>query len=166
MRLPLALCCGAAMCVFVSHAGAQDVAAARNFLHDVYAPYVAGKPADPLGTRAPDLFAPDLLSLIRQDQAASGGEAGLLDHDPLCACQDYDRLTSLAIRVSPVAGAAAKAEVSFVNGSRSVSLGMTLVEAERRWRIADVAEPEMRSLRAYLEAGLAGQPTDPRPPHP
>lgn len=157
-RLPAA---ALALCVGLAPATAEELASAQGFVRHLYAPYITGTAFTPLGPNAPSVFAPDLLHLIRQNQSQSDGEAGLLDHDPLCACQDYGRLTAFEIAIKPADTSHADANVSFQNGSTTEALTLRLAQVDGQWRVADVKEPTIPSLRDFLSNGLTGQPSKP-----
>jgi hypothetical protein len=122
------------------------------FLLRVYAPYVHGdQRAAPTGRRAPTIFDAHLTRLIRRDQAMAKGEVGALDGDPICDCQDFERLTDLTINVQAAGPRRVTAFVRFRNGATPVSLTYTLVATASGWRVADIGSPETPSLTAYLE---------------
>jgi hypothetical protein len=155
MARPLATL-GAILVVLIAPACAAQGASPAAFVQQTYDRYTRNATeADTLQAEAPKLFAAALLKLIREDQRQAQGEVGLLDHDPLCACQDFAGFELKGIDVTPVGKDQAKASVRFVNGGQPVQIGLTLVQEARQWRISDVQEPEMPSLRKFLEEGLA-----------
>jgi hypothetical protein len=140
-----------------SQAGDDDVQSARAFLEGVYAKYADGDSGPSIfGRGAEDLFAPGLLRLIREDRRLAQGEVGLLDHDPICSCQDTEGLTLAAIQVTPTGQRQAKATAIFVNGGHPVRVGFTLVQVSGDWRIQDIEERGMPSLSRFLRNGLVG----------
>jgi hypothetical protein len=133
----------------------KNTETARVFLDRIYAQYVGpGNGPQCLGKDAPELFAPELLTLIREDQRNSQGEVGLLDHDPICSCQDFENLKVTKIKVTESGTNRAKAKVSFVNGGRKVEVGFLLVRKSDQWRILDIQESKVPSLKSYLKNGL------------
>lgn len=126
---------------------------ALGFLEHIYSQYT-GKGPQTLGNDAPNLFAPELLDLIREDQRKSQGEAGLLDYDPICSCQDFNNLKIIKIQTTPIGNDRAKAIVNFVNGGNLVEVGFLLVREAGQWRIHDIEEPNIPSLKRFLEDGL------------
>lgn len=130
--------------------------AVEAFLRNVYRGYETGEAASLTGSFGASIFTPELFGLIRRDHELAHGELGALNHDPICGCQDYDALTDVEIAVSPVVGDAAHASVSFRNAFHAGTVGFELVRVDRQWRIADVEEPEIPSLRRFLEAKLNG----------
>lgn len=137
-------------------ASAADVEAARAFVQSVYAPYSAGEhAAAPVAAAGPSVFAAPLLALIREDQRRAQGEAGVLDFDPVCNCQDFDKFAVSAISLKRVGAKRMRAVVRFVNGGRAQRVELTLVVEGSDWRIADVRTPEVSSLLRFLKSGLA-----------
>ncbi len=130
--------------------------AVEAFLRNVYRAYETGEAPSPTGPFGASIFTPELFGLIRRDHELAHGELGALNHDPICGCQDYDALTDVEIVVAPVVGNATHAAVSFRNGSHAGTVGFELVRVDRQWRIADVEEPDMSSLRKFLEGNLGG----------
>ena len=126
---------------------------ARGFLEHVYSQYTGVGPQT-LGNDAPNFFASELLDLIREDQQKSQGEAGLLDYDPICNCQDFNDLKITKIQITPIGNDRAKAIVNFVNGGSLVEVGFLLIRESGQWRIHDIEEPHIPSLKRFLEDGL------------
>lgn len=126
---------------------AQDV---ERFLHTVYARYTGdGLPPDLDDARAATIYDDSLLALMRADRRALQGEAGVLDADPLCACQDHD-IRAVNVVVQSGSGARRSATVSFENLGAAQSIHLDLVQGRQGWRIADVHGDNMPSLRASL----------------
>ncbi len=122
------------------------------FLHHLYAPYLkGGTRVSPTGQAAPSIFDTRLTGLIRRDQQAAEGEVGALDQDPVCDCQDFDRLKALRVQLQPVSPGRSRALVSFQNGTAHVVLTYTLVMEPGGWRVADIGSPDMPSLVAFLQ---------------
>jgi hypothetical protein len=142
-----------ALCVAASAAAAESAtpASAEAFLRALYAPYLAGDTkVSPTGRAAPAIFDRRLTALIRKDQANAKGEVGALDGDPICDCQDFERLTELSIKVRPTGPGHAIADVRFRNGSSPSTLTYTLVAHGSGWRVADIASQDTPSLAALL----------------
>lgn len=137
-------------------AAATDAQSPREFLKEAYASYVDGSTArNALGQDAESLFAPALLALIREDQRTAHGEVGLLDHDPICACQDFERLRVVSIHITSLAKSSAHARVRIMNGGHQVRIDFALILGADGWRIQDIDEPGIGSLMRYLQRGLA-----------
>lgn len=149
-----------AACVAAS-AGASDKAGpetAEAFLRALYAPYLAGDTkVAPTDIAAPTIFDGHLTALIRKDQANAKGEVGALDWDPICACQDFERLTALSIKVRLVGPRRAIANLHFMNGTEPTSLTYTLVAGGSGWRVADIGSKDAPSLVDLLAKANAAQ---------
>ena len=127
------------------------LAGAEAFLRHLYAPYVAGDSKfDPTGDPASQIFDAHLLALIRKDQAASRGEVGALDGDPICDCQDFDRLRGLAIALRADGPGRAFAQVRFVNEGQPDALTYRLTMTRAGWRVSDIGDKDMPSLAGLL----------------
>jgi hypothetical protein len=134
--------------------GRPRLADAKTFVEALYAGYVSGSAPPPQGRDAPRIFAPDLLRLIRIDQARAGGEVGALDHDPLCACQDYT-VTRVQVRGRLTAPDRARFDVRFDNGGTPTHIALDLVHLpDAGWRVSDVHNTLTPSLDAFLRRAL------------
>jgi len=152
-RTRFAVAAPVAFAIVSAWAGDSDPVA--SFLQHLYAPYTEGAAPNPTGAMAPSIFTPALLALIRKDQRLAQGEAGVLDHDPICGCQDYDALRSLSISVPPHGDDRASGIVSFNNGSQQVTIKFQMIQIGGQWRIDDITEDKTSSLRLFLEKGIA-----------
>jgi hypothetical protein len=153
----LALCFLVCSIATAASAHAQTVGDAEAFLRSVYAPYRAdGKPIDLTGPQAEKILDPSLVALLREDQAAVQGEVGVLDGDPICACQDFD-IRSIQASVRPDGDGKATAIVRFKNFGRAkvTEVRFDLVAIKGAWRIFDIHEKEIPSLREALEEEIA-----------
>jgi len=73
------------------------------------------------------------------------------DADPLCGCQEHDWMTKPQIVVRRTAPASAKATVTFVIEDIDVrSVVLTLVWTPAGWRVDDIGDPRIPSLRTWL----------------
>ena len=99
-----------------------------------------------------DLFAPRLRALIERD--LGGDEAGVLDYDPFCQCQDNDGLTIGVVSVSGTDSAAVLIlENRFPQDRNRVTY--RLARAVGTWKIADIssaAEPSLYRRLAMAKA--------------
>jgi hypothetical protein len=135
---------------------AQDASSPTAFVQQTYARYTdKTREWDTLRADAPSLFDSALLTLIREDQRLAQGEVGALDHDPLCSCQDVDSFKVTAVEVTPQGKGQAKATVRFVNGGQSVQIGLLLTQKAGQWRIGDVQEPAVPSIKSFLTKSIA-----------
>lgn len=122
----------------------------EHFLHTVYARYIVdGSPPDLDDARAATIYDDSLLALMRADRRALQGEAGVLDADPLCACQDHD-IRALNVVVQPGSATRRSATVSFENLGSKHRIQLDLVQRRQGWRITDIHGDNMPSLRAAL----------------
>ncbi len=99
-------------------------------------------------------FDPEMLSLMdANDQATPDGEVGALDGDPICGCQDYQKLTA-DIEIKSVADKSAEAAVTLhdkgVAKPKMLIYKLNLIG--NQWRIHDVSGKDMPSLRRLLLA--------------
>jgi hypothetical protein len=129
-------------------AAAQAAQAPREFIENLYNAY--GKAGfNPLAEPAL-YFSPELTAAIEKD--SSGGEVGYLDGDPLCDCQDYDRLSAKVVTILQPSARAATAHVHVDLGKdQERDLQLRLVLTPLGWRISDVLGADHFSLLHELE---------------
>ena len=128
---------------------AEDPAA---FIRRVYAGYDHSG-YSPL-SNPEKLFSPKLTAAIRQD--SSGGEVGYLDGDPLCDCQDFERITATIVDMRRPSAKSATARVHVALGLKQErDLKLSLVLTRSGWRIADVVDPRGHSLLKELQQANA-----------
>jgi len=135
-------------------AGSQPAESPVAFIHQAYAGYRHSGYSPLLH---PDrLFSPALTAAIRKD--GSGGEVGYLDGDPLCDCQDFERLSAkiLSIRRQGTRAAAARIHVTLGPGATR-DIKLNLVRTHAGWRISDVIDPRGHSLLEELRRSNAGR---------
>lgn len=115
----------------------------REFIEQVYSAYRM-EGFSPLAE--PKLyFSPELTAAIEKDSA--GGEVGYLDGDPLCDCQDFERLTANVVTMRQQSAKAATAHVHVDLGMKqSRDFEIRLVNTPDGWRIADVLGSDRHSL--------------------
>lgn len=142
----------AALALPLAHS--SNLSDARAFVRGLYVSYTSPTPPSFLGSSAPQVFSPALLALIRRDQALAAGEVGVLDHDPLCACQDIT-LSNLQVRGRKISPYEARFHVHFDNDGRPTDVVLDLVLLnDGKWRVADVRNDKMRSLERFLTQSL------------
>ena len=136
-------------------AGAQPAQTPRAFLERVYAQYRSPR-FSPL-EHPERIFSPVLTAAIRRDQRLAKGEVGYLDGDPLCDCQDYQRITlridSLRRPTRSTAAASVRVNLGFDQPRR---LRLNLVLTKAGWRVADVVGTDGHSLLSELNRANAG----------
>jgi hypothetical protein len=137
----------------------QDLRSARAFTLGLYDSYQRAEP-DVLGRRAQTTFAPHLLALIRKDQRTTpAGYVGLLDSDPICACQDPDGLKVLRLTVAGAGRLRARATVTLQFQAERRRVTLDLVSRDGGWRVADVHTADMPSLVGMLGGAVDGTPS-------
>lgn len=123
----------------------------RSFLRGIYAHYAdESSDFDPTGDAAGGIFDPRLLFLIRQDQAVPAGEEGWLDSDPICACQDFANFRLRKISIEKKGYGEVLATVDFENDGAKKRVTYDLVRITGHWKIRDIKEPGIPSLRMFL----------------
>ncbi|MDF3936052.1 DUF3828 domain-containing protein [Pseudomonas citronellolis] len=136
-------------------AGPSDSAAIKasveGFVRQLYRGYrLNGKPPRLHEARAGAWLSDALRKAIADNRVALHGEPGLLQVDPLCACQQHDlRLETLD--VSAEGPGRARASVTFVNQEWRRTVQLRLQKSGGSWRLDDLAQPTMPSLRQALE---------------
>jgi hypothetical protein len=136
-------------------AQAQDLPAARTFVTGLYTAYQRQPGPDYLGKQIAEVFAPDLIALIKREAASvAKGDVGALDGDPICDCQDW-QISKVEVAVSGPKPGAAVAEVRFQNAGEARQVRLDLVAVQGRWRVADVHTPDMPSLAKMLQDSIA-----------
>ncbi len=132
-------------------ARAQDAAAAERFVRNVYSHYRAGAaPFMPVFERAPSIFTPEVVALIRKEQEESEGEAGKLDIDPLCMCQDFEDIRIATLTFTPVQNNRTTATAELADGAHRFTMKIQLMAVRNAWRIDDLQEGDEPSLRQLL----------------
>ena len=136
------------MLIWLALAAAAPIQTPTAFIQQVYAEY-RHQGFSPLA-RPEKFFSPALAAAIRKDGAA--GEVGYLDGDPLCDCQDYDRISASVRSVSQPSPRAASARVHVLLSPREArDLRLSLAMTQSGWRIADVVGPDRQSLLGELQ---------------
>lgn len=127
---------------------------AEMFVRRIYAPYLAG-PGAASPSHDPAVFTREMLDLIRRDEEIAGSEDPTLDGDPICYCQEYDRLRDLTVAVRPAGTGRARAAVTFATGDSRQRMTFSLVTTAAGWRIADIDTPQDGSLAVLIRDGIA-----------
>ncbi len=138
-----------------SVAAGPTAATALVFLNNLYSHYATGpSDFDPAFKNQSDYFDPPMLALMAEDARLNKDEAGALDGDPICDCQDYGKLTA-AVTIDSATATEAKATVIVTETDPSVraedrkprTFTYDLVAVDGQWRIHDLTTPDMPSLR-------------------
>ena len=136
---------------------------AKAFLAGLFTGYEKPEPPDLLGEGAATVFTPKLVALIHQDAAQAQGEAGALDYDPVCGCQDF-AISNVVISVAQLVHGKTGAVVEFDNAGHHKTIRFDLASVQGRWRIADIHDKRVPSLVEFLRQHTAKTPaTRPKP---
>ena len=120
-----------------------DEAAIRNAVTKLYASY--NKP------NGPDIDRSAAFSAA-WDRAV--GKDGVLDGDPFCQCQDYDKVSS-TVRSVAIDGDHAKASVTITNFGRPSKIQLGFAREAGIWRVDDVFDERGKGMKAEM---LAAKP--------
>ncbi len=109
---------------------------------------------EPTGRSSRDVFDPPMVALFRQnDRLTPKGDAGSLDSDPICGCQDDTGLAVRRVTIAPAGALGASADVELVEaGGERRTERFDLVRVDGHWRIHDIHAKDMPSLRAFMIA--------------
>lgn len=154
-----AVAAGVAACAIAvgnaAQAGTDAATSAHDFVASLYDGYRQPGGLDPMApARLDRVFAPALSALIRQQQADANGEAGALDYDPICACQDFD-IANVVVEVLASRPASARVRVRFDNSAEHQVVRLDLARVNGQWRVADVHDERVASLVAFLKKAHA-----------
>lgn len=131
---------------------AQTLEAAKAFTTTLYGAYAKGEP-DYVGQNPERTFSPELLALIRKDQANTPpGEVGILDGDPICDCQDAEGLKATNVKVVAAGEGKARADVTLAFPSETRAMSLDLVARNGEWRVGDVHTEQTPSLVKLLSS--------------
>jgi hypothetical protein len=127
------------------------------FIQAVYSRYGPnGDPPSLFEENAGVVFHSSLIALAREDQTAVGpGNAGVIDDDPVCNCQDTDvKFEHLKLQIEAPHENSCRVAVNFAdkNGSQT-PIVLVLVKENEQWRIYDI-ENHGRGGRPSLRAAL------------
>jgi hypothetical protein len=135
---------------------AQTTAQAESFVRHLYSEY-----DDPKKPNGPDflykesslIFSPAIINLIRYDQRHTHkGDVGKLDGDPICDCQDWDKLSIFKLDLAKTGDKTALANVTITNMGSQVPLKLFLLWTPKGWRIDDISSSDMPSLKKFLQS--------------
>ena len=138
----------AALALAAAHAGSTP----REFIAYVYSQY-HHEDFSPL-ERPEKFFSPTLTAAIRKDSA--GGEVGYLDGDPLCDCQDYDRVSAQVRKLVQQTPRSAVADIRVTLSPKETrDLELKLILTPGGWRISDLVGTDHKSLLTELQRSNA-----------
>lgn len=149
----------AGLLTMTAPAQAQSLPEAQTFVAGLYSAYQRKPDPDYLGKQIGQVFAPDLIALIKREAASvPKGDVGALDGDPICDCQDW-QISNIEVAVSAPKAGVAQADVRFRNAGEARQVRLDLVAVQGRWRVGDVHTPEMPSLAKLLQDSIAQNAT-------
>lgn len=131
-------------------ARAGDVDTPKAFLAGLFATYHDNK-KQPAGSH--HIYDSQLQALMDEDVRLAHGEVPALDFDPLCQCQDYQRLkASLTVRSSSPSSAVVAVTLRDLGmpNDKPRDAVFELVKEYGAWRIHDIHADDPRSLRTFL----------------
>jgi hypothetical protein len=98
------------------------------------------------------------------DSKLANGENGFLDWDPLCDCQDPERMRIDQISVKKL-NENVCAELKFTISETMVAITLKLQKFKGKWLICDVGSTTTPSLFEYLKKGIASLQVDSKKPN-
>jgi hypothetical protein len=142
------------VCIFVSSLFANEQDSIYKFISTLYSNYQnSSKVFIFNGPGADTIFSPDLLKLIRMDQSQANGEAGYLDWDPLCDCQDADGIKTIKVNIDKRQNTIC-AKVTLKYSSEEINIILHLEHINGKWLIANIEEKSVKDLSKYLKERL------------
>lgn len=127
----------------------DDRADAEAFVRRLYASYADDPDARPMVDLGLEyVWSRRMAGLIRRDGELAVGDPPYLDADPICDCQDWERLSVRSVALEPTPDGAMIATVRFVNGGQETMRKLRLVREAVGWRVDDV-------INLYGYPGLA-----------
>ena len=126
-------------------------ASPKAFINEIYAPYLK-QDHSYVQTRSDlyEKFDSCLTSLLEADNKQLSGDVGYLDADPICNCQDFSRIKILNISQVGSTGSSLEFSVLFENFLKKEEVKITLKPRGKEWRIADISDAGMPSLKKML----------------
>ena len=89
----------------------------------------------------------------------------MIEADPICGCQDFD-IRSVTLSIQPDGAGRAKATASFKNLGDAKQISFDLATIGGQWRIDDIHDKDMPSLRKALQDEIAEVKAEQaKPPH-
>ena len=126
---------------------------AEAFVRALYASYADGDDARPWSGEG--VWSPRMHALIRRDAELATEDLPYLDADPICNCQDWERLSVRAVTLATAHDGAVVATVRFVNAGEDKTSVLKLERGRLGWRVDDVLNPGYPSLAENIAASNA-----------
>ncbi|MED5612102.1 hypothetical protein VV867_30730 [Pseudomonas sp. JH-2] len=120
--------------------------------------------ADSGEARARRWLSPALAQALAAYRSARHAGPGLLEKDPLCLCRRSRALELEQLDVSLAGDGRATARVVLVHEQWRRGVRLHLVRRGKAWRLDDLAQPALPSLRRALERATRGTPASGGPP--
>lgn len=132
----------------------QDAAGAEAFVRTLFAAY-----SDTPGSTGPEnQWSTGTQALLDADGEAAQG-VGYLGADPICDCQDWEKLRVTSLAVTPTGADSADAAVAFTmgDGAKTTNETLKLVREGGTWKVDDIVYGEGHSLAGEppLKQGVA-----------
>jgi hypothetical protein len=150
-----AISVAAGLLLFLSAGWAAPADTPEQFLAQLYSQYAPGK--KPIAFVFPDaapIADASMLALLRRDRDKSKGEVGALDSDPICNCQDWERLELVSVHIVSQTSDRAVANVIFrdsmAGGRERQTARFELVRVKGAWKIHDIGTKDTPSLQTML----------------
>nr|WP_294503533.1 hypothetical protein [uncultured Rhodopila sp.] len=98
------------------------------------------------------VYSPSLLRVLSANRAFHAKHSDLgLNGDPICDCQEHESMTTPQIVVHRTGRASAEATAKFIIEDFYVrSITLKLVQTPIGWRVDDVSDSDLPSLRKWL----------------
>ena len=127
---------------------------AEAFVRALYVSYSEAEDADPWS--GPRVWSRRMNALVQRDRELANGDLPYLDADPICDCQDWEKLSVRSVALSPMrADGSVEATVRFINAAEDHTVLLKLVRETDGWRVDDVMNPGYPSLAENLAASNA-----------
>lgn len=131
-------------------------------LRQLYLPYTESRDPVPLDTQGENrIVSSRLAQALQTDNALTPqGDAGALDWDPRCGCQDYDHLVVERITLATVSENSATAFVRlrpYRSGEDVLTIQYKLVKEQNRWLIDDIIENNQSTYQLLSDSNQKWQ---------
>jgi hypothetical protein len=133
---------------------AQTTVQAEAFVRHLYSEYTTPpkhNSPDFLGREMSLVFSPALTRIIRAElRKTPKGDVGKIDGDPICNCQDWEKLSIAKLDITKTSDTTALANISIKNMDATSSLKLLLIWTPQGWRINDIWTADTPSYKKYL----------------
>jgi Protein of unknown function (DUF3828) len=154
MKKPHIILSGIVVLLATGPMHAQTTAQAESFVRHLYSEYTTPpkqNSPDFMGREMSLAFSPALARIIRAElRKTPKGEVGKIDGDPICNCQDWEKLSIAKLDIAKTGNTTAVASVSIKNMDATRSLKLFLIWTAQGWRIDDIWTSDTPSYKKYL----------------